>query len=844
MALETGSLLGPYQIAGKLGEGGMGEVYRARDTRMGRDVAIKVISAAWSNDKERLQRFEQEVRTTSSLSHPNIVAVYDTGSHDGYPYVVTELLEGETLRQALREGPLPFRRAIRFAEQIALGLAAAHSGGVIHRDLKPENLFVTKDGRLKILDFGLAKAEAAERQLAAEGETRSVFTTQPGTVLGTAGYMSPEQVRGEPLDPRSDIFSFGAILYEMLTGRRAFEGDTAVETMTAVLRQDPPELSKIGQIAPAPIGDVVPRCLEKKPDDRYQSARDLAFTLQSSARSSSSQPAAQEKVTRRQLWPWAAGISAVGAVAGAYYLGRRGAATLKGEFQRVTYQRGYVTSARFSQDGQTIVYSATWNADPVRVFSTRRGSPEFRVLDLPPSHILSISSQGEMALLNAVPGNYHPMERVGTLSVAPLAGGSPRARIENVQSADWSPDGADLAVVIVHATHRLEYPLGKTLFETKGKVASPRISPDGKLVAFLDQPQAGDDAGRVAVVDRAGKLKQLTPMWRSCHGLAWSPRGDEILFTAAGESGGRQLRGVSPAGQMRLISYEADRLTLHDVLGGDCLITHETYRMGMLANQPGGASERDLSWLDGSYLCDLLPDGKTVVFSEGGASMKGKPSVYLRRLDSGLPVRLGEGVGGTISSDGKWVAAIEKSGGNVMSVIPTGAGNTLRHELKLARLSYLRWRPMSPYVIAAGLEKPHPWSTYQIHSQTGELRMIGRPGMELVGPLSHDGKLAVVRSKGNKCHVISLDTGEVLHDAPLKDENESVVCFARDGREILVSEYSGMPLPIWRLESRDAQAHALEESAAGRSRRDFQGGQSLRRAGVGSVRVQLREPDG
>jgi serine/threonine protein kinase len=274
LALGTGVRIGPYEIAGKLGEGGMGEVYRARDTRLGRDVAIKVILAAWAEDKERLQRFEQEVRTTSGLSHPNIVAVFDTGTHEGHPFVVTELLEGETLRQALRNGPLPFRKAIQHAEQIALGLAAAHAGGVIHRDLKPENLFVTRDGRVKILDFGLAKAEASQRMLAAKNETRSVFSTQPGTVMGTAGYMSPEQVRGEALDARSDIFSFGAILYEMLTGKRAFEGDTAVETMSAVLKDDPPELSRIGQIAPPPMADVVPRCLEKKPDDRYQSARD------------------------------------------------------------------------------------------------------------------------------------------------------------------------------------------------------------------------------------------------------------------------------------------------------------------------------------------------------------------------------------------------------------------------------------------------------------------------------------------------------------------------------------------------------------------------------------------
>src|SRR5512141_845897 len=245
MALASGSRLGPYEIVAPLGAGGMGEVYRARDPRLGREVAIKVLPSSFSQDADRLKRFEQEARAAGVLNHPNITAVYDLGSHDGSPYIVTELLEGETLRSRLSTGPLPVRKAIEYAVQIARGLAAAHEKGIVHRDLKPENLFVTKDGRVKILDFGLAKLKQAEP--GSEGETNlptGTAGTEPGVVLGTMGYMSPEQVRGKPADARSDIFSFGAIFHEMLSGRKAFQGDTAADTITAILTKEPPDLSQ------------------------------------------------------------------------------------------------------------------------------------------------------------------------------------------------------------------------------------------------------------------------------------------------------------------------------------------------------------------------------------------------------------------------------------------------------------------------------------------------------------------------------------------------------------------------------------------------------------------------
>src|SRR5438445_1963232 len=292
MTLAAGALLGPYEILSPLGAGGMGEVYRAKDPRLGRDVAIKVLPASFSQDTERLRRFEQEAKAAGVLNHPNITAVYDIGQHDGAPYVVQELLEGETLRSELAGGRFSSRKAIDYALQIAQGLAAAHEKGIVHRDLKPENVFVTRDGRLKILDFGLAKlTHAKEGSPDQTTQPTATLGTEPGVVLGTLGYMSPEQLRGRPADARSDIFSFGAILYEMLSGKRAFRGDSAADTMSAILRDDPPDLSLTDQNISPSLERIVRHCLEKNPEQRFQSARDLAFDLE--ALSGGSAPAAR-----------------------------------------------------------------------------------------------------------------------------------------------------------------------------------------------------------------------------------------------------------------------------------------------------------------------------------------------------------------------------------------------------------------------------------------------------------------------------------------------------------------------------------------------------------------------
>src|ERR1700683_5104990 len=281
MALSAGIKLGPYEIQTLIGAGGMGEVYRAHDARLDRTVAIKVLPISYSADRDRLQRFAQEARSAAALNHPNILSIFDIGDNRGAPYVVSELLEGETLRDCLKHGPLSLRKSIEYALQVARGLAAAHEKGIVHRDLKPENLFITDDGRVKILDFGLAKLTHPPELVREGGDAPTIqVATEPGVVMGTVGYMSPEQVRGKDTDARSDIFSFGAILYEMISGKRAFHGETPADTMSAIIKDEPPELADLRLNVPPALERIVRHCLEKNPAQRFHSISDVAFGLE------------------------------------------------------------------------------------------------------------------------------------------------------------------------------------------------------------------------------------------------------------------------------------------------------------------------------------------------------------------------------------------------------------------------------------------------------------------------------------------------------------------------------------------------------------------------------------
>jgi hypothetical protein len=518
MTLEAGTRLGPYEVLALLGAGGMGEVYRARDTRLSREVAIKVLPSELAADQERLKRFEKEARSASSLNHPSIVTIYEIGQADSVSYFVMELVEGRTLRELLLSGPLPIKKLLQIGTQVADGLARAHEAGIVHRDLKPENVMVTKDGLAKILDFGLAKLAYAGPGSGDETNRQTETATTPGIVMGTVAYMSPEQASGHAVDFRSDQFSFGSILYEMATGKRAFQGGTAVDTLSAILHEDPKPVAEINPEAPAPLRWVVERCLAKDPEDRYGTTKDLARELATlrdhlpEAANMSGPSLARDRRRRTRAIAAVVAAALLAALAVGVQAGRRIAKPSPPFFKRLTFQRGNVVTARFTGDGQTIVYGATWNGNPWRVFATRREGSESTSLPLPDSFFQGVSRSGELAITLVDSTRPQAMAIGGTLARIPISGGTPREVLDDVQLADWASDGSSLLVVRnMGGKSRLEFPIGKVLYETDGAIRYPRVSPGGDLAAFVDSPSAGDDAGSVAVVDREGKRRSWPP---------------------------------------------------------------------------------------------------------------------------------------------------------------------------------------------------------------------------------------------------------------------------------------------------------------------------------------------
>src|ERR1022692_535215 len=711
MNLTSGTKLGPYEIVSLLGAGGMGEVYRARDSRLRRDVAIKVLPQALSLDADRMRRFEQEALATAALNHPNILAVFDIGTGEGSPYVVSELLEGETLRDRLRSGALATRKALDYAMQIAHGLAAAHEKGIIHRDLKPDNLFVTKDGRVKILDFGLAKLTQADPGAGSNTAMPTVTHggTEAGVVMGTAGYMSPEQVRGLALDPRSDIFSFGAILYEMLSGKRAFHGDTAADTMSAILKEDPPDLNETNRNVSPALERVVQHCLEKNPEQRFHSARDVAFDLETLSNQSGTGSRLRAVTDqRRSYWKQAAGaLIILLALAGTYYAARNNAPVLTPHFHQLTFQRGTIYGAKFAPDGQSIVYSAAWNGAPKeQVYTTRTDALMSRPIDLTDSEVLSISSKGEMALRQKSDNSLVPR---GMLSVVPLTGGAPRELLGDVLQASWSRDGESLAVVhFVGPECRLEYPVGKTIYATStGDISHVAVSPDGKRIAFFDHPNARDTRGYVAVVDLSGKATRLTKEWSDLTGLAWSRSGDEIWFTGSDAGINSALYAVNLSGQLRDLLHIPGRLRVFDISKeGQVLIANEATRQEVYGHRMGQDRDGDLSWFDWTLGRSLSADGQWAVLEEDGEGGGPDYTVFLRKTDGSPAIRLGSGMGLDISPDGKWVASTSVKQPAPTVLLPTGAGQPLSlGDGQLFHTSNARFLPDGKKLIMVATEK-------------------------------------------------------------------------------------------------------------------------------------------
>jgi Tol biopolymer transport system component len=738
MTLTPGARLGVYEVMAPLGAGGMGEVYRARDTRLDRDVALKVLPAEYAGEAERIRRLEHEARAASAQSHANVLAVYDVGTADGLFYVVSELLEGETLRDAMRSGITP-ERAVGYAVQIAHGLAAVHAKGVIHRDLKPDNLFLTRDGVVKILDFGLAKQRFAGADAADDQGTLSRGTA-PGVLLGTVGYMSPEQARGQPADHRSDIFALGAVLYEMLARRRPFGGDTPAETLTAILRDDPPELSVPGSPIPSALDRIVRRCLEKRPDERFQSAHDVALTLEAvGGQPSHGGPAAAASVTRgRPALLVAGGLVAALAVLGV--LGFRLSSSRPAsapEFKRLTFRRGIVGTARFAPDGQTILFTARWDGGPPRILVARRDGTETRTLLDEDATLADVSRDGRVALLRELRTELAGLMAVGTLATVDLLGGAPRDVAEGVNEAAWSPDGR-LAVVRLNRK-RLEFPIGHPLLVLPNEpppaqyINALRFSPDGKSIA-VNVNDFGRERGELVIVDVAGQARTLWTggMLRS---LAWSPDGREIWIAAGPRYVGiTAIAAIDMKGRERVVLPNATSVELADLAAdGTGLLVRSERRFSMVVRAPGEAEERDLSWLDGSIVADLSRDGRRVLFDEFNEGGGREGATYVRGTDGSPAVRLTAGLGEALSPDGRWVFWYPRLDGTRASLIPTGAGEP--RPVDAARMihyrrSIVRWSADGKELVLKAGPTPDALRLYAIDGALkGPARALTPPGM-------------------------------------------------------------------------------------------------------------------